>query len=49
MPAALPEGQVTDQNPIINDPYGEPTRQWQFGEGAPAIDAALAVVVSPAS
>ncbi len=30
-------GQVTDQNPIINDPYVEPTRHWQFGDGAPVI------------
>ena len=30
-----PEGQVTEQNPIINDPYVEPTRHWDFGEGEP--------------
>jgi type III restriction enzyme len=33
----VPEGQVTDQNPIINDPYHEPTRHWSFGEGVPTI------------
>jgi type III restriction enzyme len=32
-----PEGQVTEQNPIINDPYEEPTRHWTFGEGEPRI------------
>jgi type III restriction enzyme len=32
------DGQVTEQNPIINDPYVEPTRHWTFGEGAPAIE-----------
>jgi len=30
-------GQVTDQNPIINDPFAEPTRHWHFGDGAPVI------------
>src|SRR3954447_5592360 len=30
-------GQVTDQNPIINDPFAEPARHWHFGDGAPAI------------
>lgn len=30
-------GQVTDQNPIINDPFREPTRHWHFGDGAPEI------------
>jgi type III restriction enzyme len=30
-------GQVTDQNPIINDPHAEPTRYWHFGDGAPMI------------
>src|SRR4051794_41798199 len=30
-------GQVTDQNPIINDPHAEPTRHWHFGDGAPVI------------
>lgn len=30
-------GQVTDQNPIINDPHREPTRHWHFGDGAPEI------------
>jgi type III restriction enzyme len=33
----MPEGQVTDQNPIINQPYVEPTRHWEFGEGAPTV------------
>lgn len=33
MPA--PEGQVTEKNPIINDPYSEPTEHWEFGEGEP--------------
>lgn len=28
-------GQVTDENPIINDPYEEPTQHWEFGEGTP--------------
>src|SRR5690349_5640310 len=36
-PGAKPEGQVTEQNPIINDPYEEPTRHWVFGEGEPRI------------
>lgn len=35
--AQLTVGQVTDQNPIINDPHAEPTRHWHFGEGAPVI------------
>jgi type III restriction enzyme len=30
-------GQVTDQNPIINDPFEEPRRHWHFGDGAPVI------------
>jgi len=30
-------GQVTDQNPIINNPFEEPTRHWHFGDGAPVI------------
>lgn len=30
-------GQVTDQNPIINDPFSEPRRHWHFGDGAPQI------------
>lgn len=30
-----PEGQVTELNPIINDPYEEPTRHWEFGEEEP--------------
>jgi type III restriction enzyme len=33
----MPESQVTDQNPIVNDPYAEPVRHWQFGEGAPVL------------
>jgi type III restriction enzyme len=33
--AVKPEGQVTEQNPIINDPYEVPTRHWAFGEGEP--------------
>ncbi|MEX1006450.1 MAG: DEAD/DEAH box helicase family protein [Acidimicrobiia bacterium] len=33
----MPSGQVTEQNPIVNDPYAEPTRHWQFGEGAPVL------------
>jgi type III restriction enzyme len=32
-------GQVTDQNPIINEPHAEPTRHWHFGDGAPEIRA----------
>jgi type III restriction enzyme len=32
-----PEGQVTEQNPIINDPFEEPTRHWEFGAGEPVI------------
>ncbi|MCI0633070.1 MAG: DEAD/DEAH box helicase family protein, partial [Actinobacteria bacterium] len=35
----MPDGQVTEQNPIINDPYAEPTRHWRFGEGAPEVAA----------
>jgi type III restriction enzyme len=35
--AEMQVSQVTDQNPIINDPHHEPTRHWHFGEGAPAI------------
>ncbi len=35
--AEIQVGQVTDQNPIINDPHHEPTRHWRFGEGAPEI------------
>jgi type III restriction enzyme len=31
----MTEGQVTDRNPIVNDPYSEPTRHWEFGEGEP--------------
>lgn len=31
-----PEGQVTTLNPIINDPYEEPTRHWEFGEAEPS-------------
>jgi len=30
-------GQVTDQNPIINDPHAEPTRHWHFGDGVPEV------------
>jgi type III restriction enzyme len=30
-------GQVTEKNPIINDPYAEPTRYWHFGEGEPSV------------
>ncbi|MEJ7876115.1 MAG: DEAD/DEAH box helicase family protein [Solirubrobacterales bacterium] len=30
-------GQVTDQNPIINDPFAEPSRHWHFGDGAPEV------------
>jgi len=33
----LPEGQVTDRNPIINDPYEEPQFHWAFGEGEPQV------------
>ena len=32
-------GQVTDQNPIINDPHAEPTRHWHFGDGVPEVRA----------
>jgi type III restriction enzyme len=35
---AEPVGQVTDRNPIINDPYEEPTRRWEFGEGEPRVE-----------
>ena len=35
--ATVQVGQVTDQNPIINDPHHEPTRHWHFGDGAPEI------------
>jgi type III restriction enzyme len=34
---ASSEGQVTDSNPIINDPFEEPTRHWEFGEGEPRV------------
>jgi type III restriction enzyme len=38
IPAAEAEvGLVTDQNPIISDPYREPTEHWEFGEGAPEV------------
>jgi type III restriction enzyme len=30
-----PEGQVTEQNPIINDAFSEPGWHWEFGEGEP--------------
>ncbi len=30
-------GQVTDQNPIINDPHAEPARHWHFGDGVPEV------------
>lgn len=36
-PAVEPVGQVTDLNPIINDPYVEPTRHWDFSAGAPEV------------
>jgi len=32
-----PTGQVTGLNPIINDPYEEPSRHWVFGAGEPTI------------
>jgi type III restriction enzyme len=32
---AEPAGQVTERNPIINDPYEEPSRHWEFGEEEP--------------
>ena len=28
-------GQVTDRNPIINDPFEEPNQHWVFGTGEP--------------
>jgi type III restriction enzyme len=31
------EGQVTDRNPIVNDPYTAPARHWEFGEGEPRL------------
>jgi type III restriction enzyme len=34
---AQPEGQVTAQNPIINDPFEEPSRHWYFGAGEPVV------------
>jgi type III restriction enzyme len=30
-----PEGQVTEQNPIINNAFLEPEWHWEFGEGEP--------------
>ena len=33
----MPDGQVVDQSPIINDPYVEPTRHWEFGSEAPVL------------
>jgi type III restriction enzyme len=35
--AEIQLGQVIDANPIINDAFEEPTRQWEFGEGAPQV------------
>ncbi len=35
--AEIQVGQVTDRNPIINDPFAEPLRHWHFGDGAPVI------------
>jgi type III restriction enzyme len=32
-----PEGQVTEQNPIVNEAFVEPTRHWEFGEGEPRL------------
>lgn len=32
-----PAGQVTEQNPIINNPYEEPALHWEFGEGEPLV------------
>jgi type III restriction enzyme len=34
-----PEGQVTELNPIINDPFLEPAHHWEFGEGTPRKEA----------
>lgn len=34
---AEPEGQVTERTPIVNDPYEEPSRHWEFGEGEPRL------------
>lgn len=36
-PAKAQVGQVTDQNPIINGPFEEPSRYWHFGAGAPTV------------
>ena len=33
----LSDAQVTELNPIINDPYEEPRCHWDFGEGAPQV------------
>lgn len=30
-------GQVTDRNPIINNPHAEPERHWHFGDGVPEV------------
>lgn len=32
---SAPTGQVTELNPIINDPFEEPSVHWEFGEGEP--------------
>jgi len=33
----VPDGQVVDASPIIDDPFCEPTRYWHFGEEKPVI------------
>ncbi|MDP9331103.1 MAG: DEAD/DEAH box helicase family protein [Actinomycetota bacterium] len=35
--SAVPTGQVTGKNPIINDPFVEPARHWEFGAGEPTV------------
>src|SRR4051794_37362705 len=38
-PSASRVGRGVHENPIINDPFEEPTRYWHFGDGAPEIRA----------
>lgn len=33
----MAEGQVTDRNPIVNDPYAAPVCHWRFGDGVPEL------------
>jgi len=33
----MPDGQVVDASPIINDPFDEPNQHWHFGSGKPVV------------